>query len=594
VVAALVTASAVSAAPAAADTPTNGTAGPVTTGAPSPGLPAPPRFAALACDTHAVGSFGYPDQTGAWRNSASIQVQVRDHLTGALIAALADTKGHFDICFTASQFTQLYITFKTENAAWRVANGTNVYNWSTPIRTNPVPGSTVDFGVGAPGDIGGSRAAHAYDEANDAWLLASNSNHCWDPKDTTCRQLRINWPSDPAAGSDHYDQLGNVVQLLLATPDAPMEVVHEIGHALMDDVYDDAFPSTAGCPLIHPPEQATTATCAWIEGWADYFALATYHTSVFVSTGGGTRDFEFPSWGTSGIANGDITQTRVVGALWDLTDPASSEVWDQHSEGFGVIFHVLARHVDNTFASYWNSRTADGVDVSDAGGLGSLYQNTIDYGYRRPLIDGKGQSLFATVPHNFGFETLVRTWSVVAVRPLGQRNLDLDLYGDRPQLQPPVGGSASAGQLVDFVAIDSNLRPVGRYFPRVTPIGADSNYHIEYVVSQQMLPPASTSTFHLDATQTVAIRDADLTAGVPVTITATPKSTFATASLFIMGDDPANPATFVRGRSSALASALAPTFAGPVSVTFTPPRTGRYGVVVTSDNDEGDFQLTRS
>ncbi|MEV6511760.1 hypothetical protein AB0M61_37325 [Streptomyces sp. NPDC051642] len=568
----------------------------VTNDVPSPGLPAQQRVAPLACDTHAVGNWSYTDQAGVRHNGMNIQVQVRDHLTGALIAGLTNSAGNFDICFGAAQFTQLYITVKAANASWQVQNGTGVYNWSSPIRANPVPGSTVNFGGTTPGDTAGNRAAHAFDVGNDAWLRVPHSGSCWDPKDTVCRQVQIDWPDVRANPQDEYDPTAGIVHLLTPTPDAPMEVMHEIGHALMDDLYNDAFPPTAGCPKPHPPNAASTAVCAWIEGWATFFSLAMYHTSVFLFGNGTSTDFEFPTWGTNGVANGDVTETRVIGALLDLTDLPSTttEFWDHHTEPLGAVFATLTHHVDNTFASFWSSHGADGFDVSDDA-LGSLYQNTIDYQYRRPLLDGVGQSPTAPTPvHNFGFNTAVHSWSVVALRPLAPADYDLSVYDDRAQTSF-LGYSSLAGQAVDFVAIDSNLRPVGDYYPQVVQYAGAVSYYVEYVAGSQTLQPASSNTFHLDDSQPAAVQDTVLTAGVPVTISLTEASVISTASLFIMGDDPSTPATFVQGRGSAVAQALAsPISGGPVSVTFTPTRTGRYGVVVTGDNGGGDYTLTRS
>ncbi|WP_234477018.1 hypothetical protein [Streptomyces sp. MBT65] len=571
--------------------------------APSPGLPARQRSAAptlLACDTHAVGTWGYTDQAGVRHNGMNVQVQVRDLLTGALIAGLTDSAGRFDICFGAAQFTQLYVTIKAENAAWRVQNGTDVYNWSTAVRANPVAGSTVNFGGLIPGDgVVGNRAAHAFDTGNDAWLGVPHSNGCWDPKDTTCRQLRINWLNTGPEDTDHYDQVGNVVMLSPGTPDAPMEVMHEIGHALMDDVYNDAFPSTAGCPVPHPPAQASTTVCAWIEGWATFFSLAMNHTPVYGFRNGTSTNFEIPTWGFTGVANGDVTEERVIGALWDLIDVNSggSETWDQHSEGFGAVFSTLAHHVDNTLASFWTSRGTDGFDVSDSS-LGSLYQNTIDYGYRRPLLDAQGQFLPTftqpTPDQNFRLDTAVQSWSVVAVRPSNPTDFDLQLYDDRAQTTF-LGDSSLNAQAVDFVAIDSNLRPVGDYYPRVHQFRGPGTYTIESVMGFGSLQPGSSTTFHLDDSQVASVRDTPLTAGVPVTITLTPQSPISVAGLFVMGDDPGNPGTFIQSRVSAVASAIGSNSGGqPVSVTFTPTRTGDYGIVTTFDNVGGDYTLTRS
>ncbi|MFJ3667306.1 hypothetical protein ACIPSE_12700 [Streptomyces sp. NPDC090106] len=554
----------------------------------------------MACDTHAIGTWTYTDQAGVRHNGMNTQVQVRDLLTGALIAGLTDSNGRFDICFTASQFTQLYITFKAENAQWRVQNGSDVYNWSTPVRANPVAGSTVNFATQFPGDgVRGNRAAHVFDIGNDAWVGVPHTNGCWDPKDTTCRQLRFEWSNAGADGVDFYDQAANVVHLFPRTPDAPMEVMHEVGHALMDDVYNDAFPSTVGCPSPHFPAQASTTVCAWIEGWADFFSLAMNHTSEYRFLNGTSTDFEPPSWGSSSVAEGDVTEQRVAGALWDVIDPqiAGSEIWDQHSEGFGAVFFTLAHHVNTTLAGFWSARGTDGFDVSDAA-LGSLYQNTIDYGYRRPLVDGRGQFLptftSPAPPQNFSLDTAVQSWSVVALRPSSPTDFDLALYDNRAQTIR-LGSSTLNDQAVEFIAIDSNLRPPGDYYPRVSQFKGPGTYTIESVMGFSTLQPGSSTTIHLDDSQVAAVQDTPLTAGVPVTITLTPQDPISVAGLFVMGDDPGNPSTFVQSRTAAVASAVGANSGGqPVSVTFTPSRTGEYGVVVTFDNVGGDYTLTRS
>ncbi|MEU0949224.1 hypothetical protein ABZ379_42135 [Streptomyces canus] len=133
-----------------------------------------------------------------------------------------------------------------------------------------------------------------------------------------------------------------------------------------------------------------------------------------------------------------MTEQRVADALWDVIDlpVARSEIWDQHSEGFGAVFFTLAHHVNTTLSSFWRSRGTDGFDVSDAA-LGSLCQNTVDYGYRRPLTDGRGQFLptftSPAPPQNFGLNTEVQSWSVVALRPSSPTDFDLTLYDNRAQ-----------------------------------------------------------------------------------------------------------------------------------------------------------------
>ncbi len=52
-------------------------------------------------------------------------------------------------------------------------------------------------------------------------------------------------------------------------------MAHEIGHAIMDDIYEDAYPATPNCSG-HKVDTASSAGCAWTEGFADWLPLADF------------------------------------------------------------------------------------------------------------------------------------------------------------------------------------------------------------------------------------------------------------------------------------------------------------------------------
>jgi hypothetical protein len=64
------------------------------------------------------------------------------------------------------------------------------------------------------------------------------------------------------------------VFLLGRTPDSRSIVAHEIGHAIMDDIYEDAYPATPNCSG-HKVDTASSAGCAWTEGFADWLPWRT-------------------------------------------------------------------------------------------------------------------------------------------------------------------------------------------------------------------------------------------------------------------------------------------------------------------------------
>jgi hypothetical protein len=92
----------------------------------------------------------------------------------------------------------------------------------------------------------------------------------------------------------------------------------------------------------------------------------------------------------------------------------------------------------------------------------------------------------------------------------------------------------------------------------------------------------------------VAVRDTFLTAGVPVSISVIPSTTEQNPGLFLMGDDPSIPASFVRPRSGAVASGAVNGPGVGESLSYTPTISGWYGVVITSQHGVGDYTLTRS
>ena len=75
------------------------------------------------------------------------------------------------------------------------------------------------------------------------------------------------------------DSATTQVFLLGRTPDSRSIVAHEIGHAIMDDIYEDAYPATPNCSG-HKVDTASSAGCAWTEGFADWLPLAVYGWKV--------------------------------------------------------------------------------------------------------------------------------------------------------------------------------------------------------------------------------------------------------------------------------------------------------------------------
>jgi hypothetical protein len=460
----------------------------------------------------------------------------------------------------------------------------------TGVTNFPVPGSTINFGsltTGSPNDY---RALHAYDAANDAWLFIPKPvNGCFDQNDATCRQVRINWTPTSTDGT-YYSLGGNDVHLAADDPNAPVTVVHEIGHAIMDDVYNDAFPSAPNCSP-HSIQGTSSAGCAWTEGWAEWFPATVYNDPFYRWPNGASLDLENASWG-NGWGQGDTTEGRIAGSLIDITDFANEASWDRYGEGFSGLWFTFTHHVNTTLSSFWASRAGDGFNVSDAAALADLYQNTVDYTFRDPLADYVPLVRPTPTPHNFGFNTNTIYWSVVAVRPSGT-DYDLTLFDDRAQTVN-LGSSAFGGSTIDFMAVDSNRRALGDYYPRAFVFSGAGSYGVQLAQGAQILSAATSTPVTMGSADIVAVRDTFLTAGVAVTISVTPANAGQDPELLLMGDDPANAATFIRSRGSAVAASVIGAAGAAETLTYIPTVTGWYGVVVTNKSGSGTYTLTRN
>ena len=565
----------------------------------TPGAAGAGQRAAGACDTRVTGNWSYRDAAGARHNAMNVKVEVWDYdvYSGAdlLAVGLTDGVGNYNICFDANADTapetgtaDVFVRFVTENRLWMVRlNGIPMFSDSTTAM-DVVPGTTRNLGALGPyPEL--DRGWRAFDQVNDAWLFVPMGG-CFDPKETTnCRQLVVDWGPVSTAGP-RYSGFENVVYLSATDPDRPLVVLHEVAHAIVDDVYQDAFPPAANCS-VRQVTAGTSPACALWEGVADWFASSVTGDPRAQLADGTTVDLEHQTWGNS-WADGEGVEGRVAGALIDLTDTVFEGPWDRYGEGVTNIWTTVTRRMPASFGALWSARSLDGFNVTYAGAMASVYQNTIDVGFRDPLGDYQPLSRpTPNPPHNYVALTNTPYWSVVAVRPPSGADYDLQMWADRAQTAL-LANSAYGGSTVDFVAVDTNRRPTGAYFPRIYRYSGSGPYQVEFAQGAQQLP-VGTVNVAMGPQSVVAVRDTMLAAGTPATISLTPLNG-QECELFLLFSDPTNPTSWVQGRSAAVASS---TTAGPGAfqqITFTPTVTAWYGVVVVTKDGSGSYTLTRS
>ena len=391
----------------------------------------------------ARGTWSYYDAEGDLQPSINYQVQAWDQDSSTeddlLATGVTTFSGTYDLCFDGADGEgggqEVYVKFISSNSVWRVRNtpaqDDNYVN-VTPVESG-CDGCLYDFGSLIPGnDI--HRGMHAFDSANDFWVWIPHA--CWD-RDAACRQAIINWTATSVDGT-YYSLANNDVHLAADDPNAPHVVVHELSHSTMDDAFDDDYPPFPNCNP-HFIQSDSSTGCAWTEGFAEWVPAEVYNDPYFRWPSGSELNLETPTWGTSGWDSGDDVEGRVAGSLIDITDAANEAYWDRWDESDpGPVWDTFQSYVLDTFSVYVFARAVDGYDVSSAGALASIYQNTIDYSFRDPLSPNVALSRRAPTPnsHNFDLDTTVSDWSAIGVRPPASANYNLSVYDDFAQGDP--------------------------------------------------------------------------------------------------------------------------------------------------------------
>lgn len=343
------------------------------------------------CDANAIGSWGYTNEAGDWVDQMNIQVEVWDADAAGgndrLASGVTKADGTFDLCYDSVDADEagnvdVYVRFSTTNSLWSVqyTDTDDVLAWVSETTNDVVAGQTVDVGALTTGDAELNRGLDAYDSTNSVWLWIpkSGDNLCWDQNHTECETLTVFWAPDSTDGT-YYTS--NTVHLAADDPNAEILVGHEVGHFVMDDVFDKDYPDTPNCSP-HGVTATSSTGCAWSEGWAEWFPATVFDDPFFRWPNGASVDLENQTWDTEGWDDGDAVEGRVAGAMLDLADD-TADGEDQYGEGNDNLWHTFTNHHSKVFSEFWADRGADGFDVG-AGPLGSLYQTTIDY---RAVLD---------------------------------------------------------------------------------------------------------------------------------------------------------------------------------------------------------------
>jgi len=318
------------------------------------------------------GHYLYQDIGGSWNPCRWITVWIYDYDSEGgddyLGSTQTDENGYFisdpiDNNDEEGGGQDVYVQFLADNSAVSVINS-GIYDGFTDIEWG-VPDGTVDVGCwGPPTDE--MPAWRAFDYMLDGWSYLANDVY---PSYTTPFQV-AHWPSD----SSGYAR-GGGIYLDDSASDCDV-VVHEYGHAIMYRVYGDELPPNPNCNP-HYICIASSAGCAWTEGWANFFPLAVYDDEYYTNTADG-YSYNLETRNDGNCGSGDDVEGNVAASLWDIYDD-HDEMYDRLSDGFSNIWHVLHDQTtdEDTFKDFYDSWCALGHDKSKANS--AIFQNDIDY-----------------------------------------------------------------------------------------------------------------------------------------------------------------------------------------------------------------------
>jgi hypothetical protein len=190
-------------------------------------------------------------------------------------------------------------------------------------------------------------------------------------------------------------------------------VVHEASHHYMFNATGWWLWWDIGC-YSHNLFTEESESCAWSEGWADFYPLPANGDTCFdygigpCGAGGGVyenlesrnrNDYppSFP-WG-------DIVEGRVAGALYDLFD-STNEGYDSAAFSLDPITDIVFQGTsETTFNEFWNNWKASGQNKHHS--VRAFYQNTIDYdtapSFDQPLQD-------RSVLQGFSYAHVIDLW----------------------------------------------------------------------------------------------------------------------------------------------------------------------------------------
>jgi hypothetical protein len=199
--------------------------------------------------------------------------------------------------------------------------------------------------------------------------------------------VTVKWFPGSTVGA-FYSQSTRKIQLTDVDANSPHTILHEYGHAIMDNVYRQLGSSMPrhDCPSPHYVESVSGRVCAWTEGWANFYAIAVLDDPVY-------------KWGCAlpctppsvdlenrrsvvAFDSGDLVEGNVAASMWDFID-GRPDGWDMTNVAttpFWRLWDTFYTQTDDDFNDFiWYLTSYHNMNNV----LATLYQNSIDYGWEQ-------------------------------------------------------------------------------------------------------------------------------------------------------------------------------------------------------------------
>ncbi len=267
----------------------------------------------------------------------------------------------------------IYVRVRTTNSRFRVQDCglfSSTYSWTTDVRDDLSDGAVVDFGNLQPASD------------MDAAILFQDMNAGWNHMTTTGAQdpgfVNLCWPE----GATNYD-FSNV-NITDGDEVAEDVVLHEYGHAIMHNAYDNNYwPANAVGPHTFCDTTPQHRNLAFTEGWATFVALSVNPDGVYDSASW-SWDLENNSCTN---ANGKRDETMVAAGIIDMRDSASDgdcTTGDCDPSGANLVSMadlwrdtVFSQNIDD-MDEYWDVLCPELTEAQHDDAIDSLDFNNID------------------------------------------------------------------------------------------------------------------------------------------------------------------------------------------------------------------------